>query len=59
MEKSTRLILLSTVLLWLLPEVAYAAEGAGVNPPGWVGGFLAALAFVLAVALGISWFRHS
>lgn len=60
MKKETiRLILSVAALLWLLPGVAYAAEGAGVNPPGWVGGFLAALALVLAVALGIVWSRRS
>jgi hypothetical protein len=60
MKKHTiRLILFVAALLWLLPGVAYAAEGGSVNPPGWLGGLLAALALVLAVALGIGWSRRS
>ena len=45
-------------LLVLLPATAFAAEGAvGVNPPGWVGGSLAALALALAIGTGL-WARN-
>lgn len=46
------------LLITLLPGAAFAAEGAvGVNPPGWVGGSLAALALALAIGTSI-WVRN-
>ncbi len=56
----THTMLLSALFLLLVlvvfPEVIYAAEKEAVNPPGWLGGFLAFLSVALAVATGI-WVR--
>lgn len=57
--KNYAMILLVLFLLLALvafPEVMYAAEKEAVNPPGWLGGFLAFLSVALAVATGL-WVR--
>ena len=59
MKNMTMLTILALIaLLMLLPSSAFAAEGSvGINPPGWVGGLLAALALALAIGTGI-WTRN-
>ncbi len=59
MKNRTTLFLMMLLLaaLWIFPEPAFAAESNAVNPPGWLGGFLAILALALAIGAGI-WLRN-
>ena len=47
----TALWFVMLLALWTAP--VYAAEAAGVNPPGWLGGALALLALVLPLAVSV------
>ncbi len=54
---STLFIPLLLTMLLLFPKVTFAAESASINPPGWVGAFLAFLSLALAIGAGI-WIRN-
>lgn len=52
------LSILALLALLAAPTAVFAAEEANaVNPPGWLGGLLAALSLALAVGAGI-WARR-
>ncbi len=58
--KNYATILLALFLLLALtafPELIYAAEKEAINPPGWLGGFLAFLSVALAAAAWL-WVRN-
>lgn len=58
MKNHATLLLVFLFLLTLaaFPEIIYAAEKEAINPPGWLGGFLAFISVALAAVAGL-WVR--
>lgn len=46
------LVILLLLILAVFPDITYAAEKESINPPGWLGGFLAFLSLALAIGAG-------